>query len=170
MFAKRKMRDSFQLLLTQESVNALWLNITEIVCLLNDFFIDDFHAINPIVHNLQPMIESFFIIYHILYGEEEMFYDSKTKTLLKQEDFVISQLASEDKTQEVNPILGMSFSDIKKSKLTMNDMLVIMCEKNKKILNFMIKRNISLLDSTYSILLKKMPRVIDFENKRAYFK
>ena len=49
-------------------------------------------------------------------------------------------------------------------------MLLIMCEKNKKILNVMIKKNISMLDTTLSIVIKKFPKVINFENKRAYFK
>jgi len=42
---------------------------------MTDFFVDDFQAINPILHNLQPMIESFFIIVKILHADEEMIYD-----------------------------------------------------------------------------------------------
>jgi len=47
---------------------------------------------------------------------------------------------------------------------------MIMCEKNKKILNLMIKKNVAMLNSTLNIVIKKFPKVVDFENKRAYFK
>lgn len=49
-------------------------------------------------------------------------------------------------------------------------MLLLMCERNKTILNIMIKRNIHVLDKTLSIMLKKFPKAIEFENKRLYFK
>jgi len=62
-------------LLEEKSLHELWLNITEFLCLMTDFFVDDFQAINPILHNLQPMIESFFIIVKILHADEEMIYD-----------------------------------------------------------------------------------------------
>ena len=52
----------------------------------------------------------------------------------------------------------------------MDDMFLLMCEKNKKILNIMIKRNIYVLDSTLNVMLKKFPKTIEFENKRLYFK
>jgi len=51
----------------------------------------------------------------------------------------------------------------------MDDMLTIMCEKNKKILNILIKRNLYLLDNSLNIILKKFPEILDFEIKRAYF-
>jgi len=51
----------------------------------------------------------------------------------------------------------------------MDDMLTLMCEKNKKILNVLMKRNLYLLDNSLSVVLKKFPKLIDFEIKRAYF-
>lgn len=33
----------------------------------------------------------------------------------------------------------------------------------------MIKQNLSLLTGNFEVVLKKKPKIIDFENKRAYF-
>jgi hypothetical protein len=42
-------------------------------------------------------------------------------------------------------------------------------ETYRKLLNDLIKQNPSLLEDSFYLLLK-MPQLIDFENKRAYFK
>ena len=34
----------------------------------------------------------------------------------------------------------------------------------------MIKQNLKLLNDVLSIIIKKMPKIIEFENKRAFFK
>ena len=42
-------------------------------------------------------------------------------------------------------------------------------EQYRKLLNDMIKQNPTLLEESFAVLLKS-PHLIDFENKRAYFK
>ena len=48
-----EIRKSFHdLLLSDDTLNHLWLNITEFLSLLNECFADTFNLINPICHKL----------------------------------------------------------------------------------------------------------------------
>lgn len=66
-----EIRKSFHdLLLSDDILNNLWLNITEFLSLLNEWFQDTHNLLNPITQKLQPILESFFIMYKILSEEE----------------------------------------------------------------------------------------------------
>lgn len=43
------------------------------------------------------------------------------------------------------------------------------CDKNKKVLNLLVKQNPSLLNDTFNSLITKFPSLLDFDNKRNYF-
>ena len=49
-------------------------------------------------------------------------------------------------------------------------MFIIMCEKNKKVINMIIKQNPNVLNDSLNMVVKKMPLIIDFENKKHYFR
>ena len=53
--------------------------------------------------------------------------------------------------------------------LQMNDLLNIICIKNKNLLNMIIQRNPKLLLNSMNIIVKKMPNIISFKNKRNFF-
>ena len=80
---------------------------------MTDLFEDNYHSINPILHNLQPMIESFFIIVKILHADEDMVYDPKTNRLMRKSTDTkkgISKLESkEGDLAKENPLLTTSF-------------------------------------------------------------
>lgn len=44
------------------------------------------------------------------------------------------------------------------------------CDRNRKVLNILIKQNPSLLQDTLHTLVSEFPALLDFENKRAYFR
>jgi len=49
-------------------------------------------------------------------------------------------------------------------------MFNLICEQNKKVINLIVKQNLGLLNDTLSMIVKKKPKILDFENKRDYFK
>jgi hypothetical protein len=87
-----------------------------------------------------------------------------------QKNNTISNLGDGEAGSENDDILGLDFSELRRMRLTVDEMFLLMCQKNKKLLNFTIKRNINLLADSLSVIPKKMPKVIDFENKVDYFK
>ena len=44
------------------------------------------------------------------------------------------------------------------------------CDRNRKVLNLLVKQNPSLLKDTFNSLVTKFPSLLDFENKRKYFR
>ena len=172
---KEKVKDLFRYLFEDGQLQALWINITEFLSTLNEIFANNWAVLSPISHKLQPVLESFFIIYKILNDDEAYEIIKKGKVIKLQEskkpvNFGISKLASEGEASEHEKLLESSFQRIRQTKLDSNDMLYLMCEKNKNMLNMMVKQDPRLLTKTLSIVVKKMPKVLDFENKRTYFK
>ena len=44
------------------------------------------------------------------------------------------------------------------------------CDKNRKVLNILVKQNSTLLQDTFHTLVTEFPALLDFENKRTYFR
>lgn len=44
------------------------------------------------------------------------------------------------------------------------------CDKNRKVLNLLVKQNPSLLNDTFNSLVTRFPSLLDFENKRNFFR
>ena len=63
---KNTIKLSFINLVTISELNELWITCSNILSIVNDLFPNDFVFIKHIVHTIQPMIESFFIIYNQL--------------------------------------------------------------------------------------------------------
>jgi E3 ubiquitin-protein ligase HUWE1 len=59
---------------------------------------------------------------------------------------------------------------VPENRVSEEDSVFTFAERNRLILNTMIRSNSSLLSTGAFILLTKMPRVLDFDNKRAWFK
>jgi len=173
--AREKVKDQFRELFEDGQLQALWINITEFLSSLNEIFANNWAILSPISHKLQPVLESFFIIYKILNDDEayEIYRKGKVVKLResrKQVNFGISRLLSEGEVHNNPGLLEENFQRLRQTKLDSNEMLHLMCEKNKNILNMMVKQNPHLLSDSLSIVVKKMPKVLDFENKRSYFK
>ncbi len=72
-----------------------------------------------------------------------------------------------DSTHKKNEV---SFEILKDSIFDREQMFLILCEKNKLMINRMIRQNPKLLKEAFLLVLKKNPHIIDFQNKRDWFK
>ena len=79
MLKRKNLKTLFKGLLEIESLKTLWLDTSEIHSILNDLFPSDFKKIEHLIKTLQPIIESFFIIYSILFANEENDIDKNLK-------------------------------------------------------------------------------------------
>jgi len=170
-----ELRKTFKILISDKALNNVWINVTELLILINEVCPKSINLSNPIIHKMTPIIECFFIIYRILNDEEASFephrqgshalrkYYSK-KTMPEISALIHNESPEINEEHEIKNILT------NREKLTFNDMFTIMCEKNKNIINMMVKQNISLLNESFSMIIKKMPKILDFDNKKNYFR
>lgn len=162
--AKEGIVSSLNNIIKDENLTKLWINLTELLNLTQDYFPNDADINNALSVRLRPIIESFFIIHKILHEEAGEKSDKQDKNLRKVS---ISQLVDEIAEQ---PTLGKSYSAIKKYKFEPDDMFHFMCDRNKRVLNAMVKHNPELLNDALSIIAQKLPKIFDFEIRRTYFR
>mmetsp|Transcript_6114 Transcript_6114/g.5469 ORF Transcript_6114/g.5469 Transcript_6114/m.5469 type:complete len:136 (+) Transcript_6114:3246-3653(+) len=68
------------------------------------------------------------------------------------------------------PKLDKKFSELRNQKMSLDDLFALICERNKKVINIMIKKNFSLLNESMSMITKKAPKILEFEIRRSYFR
>ena len=59
---------------------------------------------------------------------------------------------------------------MRKEKFEIEDFFQLISYKNKKFINLMVKQNVNLLSDSLSLIIKKAPHLLDFENKKLFFK
>ena len=106
----------------------------------------------PGTQRLLPFIESFFVLCEKLH----------TTQPLTQSDYNVT-------AHEVKELVGSSSSPSLKAGGICNVTFIRVAEKHRRLLNVYIRQNPSLLEKSLSMMLK-VPRLIDFDNKRAYFR
>lgn len=106
----------------------------------------------PGTQRLLPFIESFFVLCEKL----------QTNQPVAQSDYTVI-------APEVKESAGSSSSPSLKTGGTCNVTFIRIAEKHRRLLNVFIRQNPSLLEKSLSMMLK-VPRLIDFDNKRAYFR
>ncbi|CAN6195336.1 unnamed protein product [Urochloa humidicola] len=106
----------------------------------------------PGTQRLLPFIESFFVLCEKL----------QTNQPVTQSDCNIT-------APEVKELAGSSSSPSLKTGGICNVTFTRVAEKHRRLLNVFIRQNPSLLEKSLSMMLK-VPRLIDFDNKRAYFR
>ena len=171
-----ELRKTFNILISDRSLNNVWINVTELLILINEVCPLSINLSNPVIHKMTPIIECFFIIYRILNDEESSFATQHLKSSHALRKYYarktmpeISALIHNEVSQDPEDLDFGNFLN-NREKLTFNDMFTIMCEKNKNIINMMVKQNISLLNESFSMIIKKMPKILDFDNKKNYFR
>jgi hypothetical protein len=182
---RQEVRSRFSALMERSDLNKLWMDMAELMNLLWSELEESQRVLVAMTSKMKPLIECFFIVYRILYDDDMVQaikkkinrnYAEPKKTGLEAGKTDLAQLESQnnDLTQtppdESTQISAKTFSELRKIPIDLETMFLIMCEKNKKILNHLIKQNINLLSDSLSILAKKLPKILDFDNKRAYFK
>lgn len=106
----------------------------------------------PGTQRLLPFIESFFVLCEKLQTSQAVVPSDSNVT-----------------ATEVKELAGSSSSPSLKTGGVCNITFVRVAEKHRRLLNVFIRQNPSLLEKSLSMMLK-VPRLIDFDNKRAYFR
>jgi E3 ubiquitin-protein ligase HUWE1 len=106
----------------------------------------------PGTQRLLPFIESFFVLCEKLQITQPV----------TQSDYNVT-------APEVKEFAGSSSSPSVKTGRICNVTFIKVAEKHRRLLNIFIRQNPSLLEKSLSMMLK-VPRLIDFDNKRAYFR
>mmetsp|Transcript_8385 Transcript_8385/g.16642 ORF Transcript_8385/g.16642 Transcript_8385/m.16642 type:complete len:2837 (+) Transcript_8385:32-8542(+) len=80
-----------------------------------------------------------------------------------------------DLASTTNPLLSKLLPVIETfflyhSELSTEEVYKVFTDKNRKVLNLLVRQNPTLLEDTLNSLITKFPQLLDFENKRTYFK
>lgn len=105
----------------------------------------------PGTQRLLPFIESFFVLCEKL----------QTNQPVTQLDYSVT-------APEVKDLAGSSSPSLRTGGIC-NVTFIRVAEKHRRLLNVFIRQNPSLLEKSLSMMLK-VPRLIEFDNKRAYFR
>ena len=174
---KKQIRSKFSHLLEDQQLFKFWLDLIEILKTISDEGIEFIKQLHPHTEFILPLIECFFISFKILKDDDHIssLHNKKAarhQKLKRKKSVTIANLTDEMIDEEVGKEEGkFNLAAYRKSKeLGINDLFLIMCEVNKPFLNHIIEKDIKLLSTSLSGILKKMPQAITFENKRAYFK
>ena len=81
-----------------------------------------------------------------------------------------SQIAKYEVLDPTHKKNEVSFEALRDLTYDREQMFLILCEKNKHMINRMIRQNPKLLKEAFLLVLKKNPQIIDFQNKREWFK
>jgi len=163
---KEQIIHSLESIMLDENLNVFWINVSEVVYYINEKLAHNLDIQNLLNSKVRPIIESFFIIHKILNDEEYTEYKAQT-TKVKAS---IAEFATDDTAELEQPDPTRGFSDMKGKKVSPNELFTFMCEKNKKVINNMIKQDFNLLNDSMSMITKKVPKILEFEIRRAYFK
>ncbi|MQL76681.1 hypothetical protein Taro_009068 [Colocasia esculenta] len=106
--------------------------------------------------NILPYIESFFVTCEKLHPEQSVAVP----------DFGTSTSDLEDASTSTS---GQKLSGTHTKVEEKNSTFIKFSEKHRKLLNAFIRQNPGLLEKSFSLMLK-VPRFIDFDNKRAHFR
>ncbi|XP_077234089.1 E3 ubiquitin-protein ligase UPL2-like isoform X2 [Tasmannia lanceolata] len=113
-------------------------------------------SLPPGTQNILPYIESFFVTCEKLHpGQSGVSHDFGTAMISDVEDATTSgahKLSGSHSKVDEKQIAFVKFS-----------------EKHRKLLNAFIRQNPGLLEKSFSLMLK-VPRFVDFDNKRAHFR
>jgi hypothetical protein len=79
----------------------------------------------------------------------------------QQKKDAISCLKTAKEEQNEEGLLQLSFEELRQKEMGINELLLVMCEKNRTVLNTMISQNINLLLGSLSVI-PKVKRFLTF--------
>ena len=168
----KEIRETFKTLIDDRGINEMWINLTELLTVLNTLYPDSVNLSNPIIHKTIPILESFFIIYRIMYDDEslEILVEKRKKHQKYQMNrkIELSTLVHEEEEEREDKQRLQKFKA--ENKIDFDEMFGVMCEQNKNIINMMVRQNVGLLNESFSMIIRKMPKILDFENKKSFFR
>ncbi|XP_007020477.2 PREDICTED: E3 ubiquitin-protein ligase UPL1 [Theobroma cacao] len=113
----------------------------------------------PGTQRLLPFIEAFFVLCEKLHANHS----------IMQQDHVNVTAREVKESAECSASLSSKCSGDSQKKLDGSVTFARFAEKHRRLLNAFVRQNPGLLEKSLSMLLKA-PRLIDFDNKRAYFR
>ncbi|XWS09652.1 hypothetical protein CRYUN_Cryun39dG0007800 [Craigia yunnanensis] len=113
----------------------------------------------PGTQRLLPFIEAFFVLCEKLHANHS----------IMQQDHVNVTAQEVKESAECSASLSSKCSGDSQKKLDGSVTFARFAEKHRRLLNAFVRQNPGLLEKSLSMLLKA-PRLIDFDNKRAYFR
>lgn len=135
----------------------------------------------PVALQLLPLVEAFFVLYNTQGGLSTLPAITKTDSIMSSEEQPQPQQpgpsTSETTTTEVINEFN-EFNYINEFKLKVNEegndevrskKMTSFVDKHRTVLNAFIRQTPNLLDGSLKPMLK-VPRLIDFDNKRLYFR
>ncbi|XP_022716730.1 E3 ubiquitin-protein ligase UPL1-like isoform X2 [Durio zibethinus] len=113
----------------------------------------------PGTQRLLPFIEAFFVLCEKLHANHSII----------QQDHVNVTAQEVKESAECSALISTKCSGDSQKKLDGSVTFARFAEKHRRLLNAFVRQNPGLLEKSLSMLLK-VPRLIDFDNKRAYFR
>mmetsp|Transcript_22326 Transcript_22326/g.19199 ORF Transcript_22326/g.19199 Transcript_22326/m.19199 type:complete len:449 (-) Transcript_22326:408-1754(-) len=162
-----------------DNLNMFWINVSELVFLINDSIIGNWDLQNLLNIKVRPIIESFFIIHKIIDDEEYNELRNQPNKMANIKVTLAEFKGDEEDDDNLFADVGISknigsMSPTKEQKttqkMTLDQLFNFICEKNKKVINNMIKQDFNLLNDSMSMVAKKVPKILEFEIRRAYFR
>lgn len=113
----------------------------------------------PGTQRVLPFVEAFFVLCEKLSSAQSVHPEPCTATAREIKEAASSSMLA------VGASVSKAFSSVPKGDMT----FLRFADKHRRMLNAFVRQNPALLEKSLSLLLK-VPRLIDFDNKRAYFR
>ncbi|EAS00266.2 HECT domain ubiquitin transferase (macronuclear) [Tetrahymena thermophila SB210] len=186
---KKEIRSKFSEIISHQNFNELWINCAELFSLLGKYEPQNLSSYNTAIEKLQPIMESYFIIFRIMHDEDFEFLlksqSQKKQQQQKQQQKQISSLADDETVGNTEELSSLDFDSLKENikEFDIQQIFKFICEQCKVVINQMVRQNLKqkksqtnkksndvLQKDPFEIIFKRHPYLIDFENKKNYFK
>jgi len=154
---KKQVRSKFSYLLEDQELFKFWLDLIELLKYFNDEGVDYIRRINPQTEIIQPLVECFFISFKILKDDDHITnLKLKSKGIKKPKRKKSVSIANLVDELEEDELVGdqIDFEEMRSKKFDINDLFAVMCEANKVFINYMVERDLKLLSTSFSCILK----------------
>ena len=130
---------------------------------MTTLFAKELSELKGLYFKLGPIVESFFIIYKVLYDQEESTVSSQK---LKKQTRSNVQISSMVLMQEEQLALDKSYDDYRAGSQDIKSLFNLICLDNKELINFLVQKNKTILNDSLSMVVQKMPAILEFDSKR----
>ena len=154
----KEIREKFGHLLEDQKIFQFWLELINIIKYINDEDVEFIKLVHPHSENLQVLLECFFISFKILKDDDHIsilrMKSTGKRSKLRKKSIQIANFVDELEAEELeNPDMP-DFEDLSKKNLSITELFTLMCESNNTFINYIIEKEIKLLNGSFSCILK----------------